>query len=57
MNSWDEQQAAGWAKTNKEDTVWKRFSKGLSLAQGQDQDRRIREVLQRITAQVCIRHT
>jgi hypothetical protein len=57
MNRWDEQQAAGWAKTNKDDTIWKRASRGFSLTRGQGQNERIREVLQGIAAQVYIKCT
>ncbi len=57
MNRWDKQQAAGWAKTNKEDTIQKRAGKGLSLTQGRGQNGRIRKVLQEIAAQVCIKCT
>jgi hypothetical protein len=57
MNRWDEQQTAGWAKKNKEDTILKGVSKRLSLTQGRGQDGRIRKVLQEIAAQVCIKCT
>ncbi len=46
------EQAAGWAKTNKEDTTEKRAGKGLSLTQGRGQNGRIRDVLQEIAAQI-----
>jgi hypothetical protein len=55
MFRWDEQQAARWAKINKEDTKWKRVGSGLSQTRGPGQDGRIREVLQGIAAQVCIK--
>ncbi len=57
MNCWDKQQAAGWAKTNKEDTIWQRAGSGLSLTWGRGQNGHIREVLQGIAAQVCIKCT
>ncbi len=55
MSRWDEQQATGWAKTNKEDTIWKKAGKGLSQTRGRGRDGHIREVLQEIDAQVCIK--
>ncbi len=57
MKGWNKQQAAGWAKANTEDTIWKRASKRLSLTRGQGQDGRIREVLQEVAAQVCTKYT
>ncbi len=55
MIRWDKQQAAGWAKINKGDTIWKRAGSRLSQTQGRSQDGRIREVLQGIAPQVCIK--
>jgi hypothetical protein len=57
MNCWNKQQAAGWAKTNTEDTLWKRVGTRLSLTRGLGQDGCIREVLQEIDTQVCIKCT
>ncbi len=54
MTCWDKYQATGWPKTNKEDTLWNRAGKRLSLTRGRGQDGRIHEVLQEIAAQVCI---
>jgi hypothetical protein len=34
MSRWDKQSAAGWAKTNIEDSIWKRVGKRLSLTRG-----------------------
>jgi hypothetical protein len=42
MNRWDEQHVAGWAKTNTEETIWKRFGKRLSLTRGRGQDGHLR---------------
>jgi hypothetical protein len=56
MNRWNKQQAAGWAKTNTNDTIWKTDGKRLSPYQGRGQDGRIREVLQGIAAQVCTKY-
>ncbi len=36
------QQAAGWAKTNKEDIIYKKTDKELSLTRGRGQNGRIR---------------
>jgi hypothetical protein len=43
MNRWDEQQATRWAKTNKDDTIWKGGGKRLSLTRGWGQDGHIHE--------------
>jgi hypothetical protein len=55
MNSWDEQQTAGWVKTNKEDTIWRRAGSGLCLTRGRGQNGCIRKVLLGIATQVCIK--
>jgi hypothetical protein len=57
MNRWNKQQAVGWAKTNKEDKIWKGVGNRLDLTQGQDQNEPIREVPEEIAAQVRIKCT
>ncbi len=56
MNCLNKQQAAGWAKTNTKDTIWKRAGKRLSLTRGPGLDGCIHELLQEIAAQVCTKH-
>ncbi len=57
MNRWNKQQAAEWARTNREDTIWKGVGKRLRLTQGQGHNGHIRVVPQEIAAQVCIKCT
>jgi P2-related tail formation protein len=55
MNHWNKEQVDGWAKTNKKDTRYEQAGKGFSLTRGRGQNGHIREVLQGIAAQVCIK--
>ncbi len=54
MKRWGKQQAAGWAKANKEDQIQKRAGQGLSWTWWRGRNGRIREVLQEIAAHLCI---
>ncbi len=54
MNHRGKQHVAGWARTNIIEWEPLQAWKELSLNRGQGQDGRIREVLQRIAAQVCM---